>query len=150
MAILVLGCVFCGPQRELTMIVHYASSPQDYVKVDSIFALNALDANGQLVAKHITRTQLFPISLRADSTTYVFQYENDKKPADTLTVFYEREFRYKGDCGFIVNANKPRNGRTQRSTFENVKVHYGTYIAPNSWKVGAKDTSTGIVLEIQQ
>ena len=67
----------------------------------------------------------FPISLRADSTTYVYKYEDSKKNADTLTIFYEREFRYKGDCGFVVNANKPRDGRTHRSTFEKVEVRYG-------------------------
>lgn len=148
-SLLLLGCVFCGPQRELTIVVSSTNTFLDSAKVDSIFALNALDSKGQLVSKNITGIQEFPISLRADSTTYVYTYEGSKKNADTLTIFYEREFRYKGDCGFVVNANKPRDGRTHRSTFEKVEVRYGTYVAPNSWKVGAQDTSTGIYVEIK-
>jgi len=149
-SLLLLGCVFCGPQHELTIVVRSANTLLDSAKVDSIFALNALDSTGQLVSKNITGMHSFPISLRADSTTYVYKYEGSKKNADTLTIFYEREFRYKGDCGFVVNANKPRDGRTHRSTFEKVEVRYGTYITPNSWEVGAQDSSTGIYVEIRE
>jgi hypothetical protein len=148
--LLILGCVFCGPQAELTINLRFTNLSPDSTKTDSIFVLNALDSNGLLISKNITGMQEYPISLRADSTTYVFKYENRKKTADTLTLFYEREFRYKGDCGFIVNANKPSDGRTHRSTFKDVEVRYGTYIAPNSWEVGATDTSTGIYVDIKR
>lgn len=149
-SLLLLGCVFCGPQEELTVVIRSTNTLLDSAKVDSVFALNALDSIGQLVSKNITGMHSFPISLRADSTTYVYKYEGSKKTADTLTIFYEREFRYKGDCGFVVNANKPRDGRTHRSTFKKVEVRYGTYITPNSWEVGAQDTSTGIYVEIKE
>jgi hypothetical protein len=43
MSLLVLGCVFCGPQAELTINLRFTNLSPDSTKTDSVFALNAID-----------------------------------------------------------------------------------------------------------
>ena len=129
--ILVLyGCIDCGPQQELTVEVSF-NRIKDSLHLKHVYALGALDQqlfnrqtedfnNSQYIP-----TLTFPISLLADSTTYVFEFENR---TDTLTLFYQRDFYYKKNCGFVVDTKRPARLEDSKSTFSQVNVFYDSYL----------------------
>ncbi|MHA4737732.1 hypothetical protein [Dyadobacter sp. MSC1_007] len=139
------GCIDCGPQAELTARVYFS---QDSLQLDSVYALKAVNQNA--IAKQVKaylgqQSELeLPISMLADTTTYVFYF---KDRIDTLSIYYERVFRYKGDCGFITDARKP-SGRHCDATFSNVDVYYDTYARSGSLGFPFANPGTGISIQI--
>ncbi|MCF2446154.1 hypothetical protein L0657_19510 [Dyadobacter sp. CY345] len=129
--ILVLyGCTDCGPQQELSVRIRFDRT-KDSLYLNQIQAIGALD---QKVFKEQTeyfnKYQEFsftglPISLLADSTTYVFNFNNR---TDTLTLFYQRDFYYKENCGFVVDTKRPAKLQETISTFSQVRAEYESYI----------------------
>ncbi|KAA0990110.1 hypothetical protein [Dyadobacter aurulentus] len=73
LAFIIQSCVDCGPQRELSVEIRFM---EDSLGIDSIFAVNALDNQiFQNEAENLTemyRSVTLPISMHADSTTFVF------------------------------------------------------------------------------
>ena len=120
------GCLECGPQKELTLSLSLAS---DTVRLKKVYAIGAKnqDVFQKQVKPELTRSQSFdlPFSLHADETTYVFEFETR---IDSLTVYYNRLFSHKQDCGFIVDVEAPANGINYRSTFDKVGVEYQSYL----------------------
>jgi hypothetical protein len=63
-----------------------------------------------------------PVSLHADSVTYLFQSAGK---LDSLTIFYTRRFFFESEkCGFVAELEHFRPGRTVRTTFSNVQVQF--------------------------
>ena len=127
--ILVLyGCIDCGPQQELTARVNF-SGVKDSIHLNQVYALGALDQQSfkkQTEDFNQLHSQLqFPISLLADSTTYVLEFDNR---TDTLTLFYQRDFYYKKNCGFVVDTKRPARLEDSKSTFSQVNVFYDSYL----------------------
>ena len=147
LAFIIQSCVDCGPQQELSVEIRFMG---DSVGIDSIFAVNALDNQiFQNEAENLTgmhRSVTLPISMHADSTTFVF-VSGDK--SDSLTVFYNRVFRYKGDCGFIVDAGQPVKGPQSRSTFETVNVHYEPYVFSGTVTFVSGGPASGILIDVK-
>jgi len=128
--VVLYGCVDCGPQQELTVGINFHRE-KDSLHLNQVYALGALDQqifNKQTEDFNNSRlflTLAFPISLLTDSTTYVFEFENR---TDTLTLFYQRDFYYKKDCGFVVDTKKPARSEDSKSTFSKVNVSYDSYL----------------------
>lgn len=122
------SCVDCGPQAELTARINFS---RDSIRLDSIHALDAFNQqtmNAQLLKTKVSYLELnLPISLRSDTTTYIFRFANRM---DTLSIYYRRTFRYKGGCGFINNATEPSGEKHYESTFRSVEIIYDTYVRP--------------------
>ncbi len=147
--LILYGCSDCGPQQELTVKVRFDRN-KDSLRLNQIYAIGALD---QKVFKEQTeyfnKYQEFsltglPISLLADSTTYVFEFYNR---TDTLTLFYQRDFYYKENCGFVVDTKQPTRPQESKSTFSEVKVFYDSYLKENITLTSA-DGDGGIGLNI--
>jgi hypothetical protein len=82
--------------------------------------------------------------LRADSTTYIFVSGTER---DSLTIFYNRVFRYKGDCGFIADASRP-NGTQVKSTFQEVTAYYSSYVIDGKVGLFPDRQATGILINV--
>jgi len=145
------GCTDCGPQQELTARISFQPA-KDSLHLNQIYALGARD---QQLFKNQTEyfnqyhqfsLSDFPISLLADSTSYVFEFDNR---VDTLTLFYQRDFFYKEHCGFVVDMKKPARSEDARSTFSSVSVVYESYLAEKFTfpaKIGGNGISVNITL----
>lgn len=125
--VILASCEHCGPQKELSLRIYLHG---DTLKLDSISALNALNQTTfrEQVKLQSPGSRQFdlPMSLLADSTTYIFAF---KSRTDTLTVFYKRDFSYKNGCGFIVDAHSPDSPTRTKSTFKKVNVTYEPYVS---------------------
>ena len=125
--VILASCEHCGPQKELSLRIYLRG---DTLKLDSISALNALNQTAfreQIELQSPNSRQFdLPMSLLADSTTYIFAF---KTRTDTLTVFYKRDFSYKNGCGFIVDAHSPDLPTKAKSTFSKVDVTYDPYVS---------------------
>lgn len=125
------GCFDCGPQRELTASLYINKGQKPAIPLRRVYALGALDQ--QIFQKQVEDFNTgnpfpdftFPISLNADSTTYVFEFETR---TDTLTLFYKRDFYYKDKCGFVTDTQSPGTWRNNKSTFSEVNVIYQSYL----------------------
>lgn len=141
------SCIDCGPQAELNATVEFSG---DSIKIDTVYALKAL--NQEAIQWQSTRSpasyvQLtLPISLVSDTTNYIFKLGNR---IDTLSIFYERVFRYKGGCGFINDARQPSSGSHYRSTFKQVEVSYSPYVRPGKQPFPGKGPDDGIMVRIR-
>ncbi|MEO6684763.1 MAG: hypothetical protein ABIN24_02320 [Dyadobacter sp.] len=146
-AFLLSGCIDCGPQAELSVRLSISSYP-DTFQLKKVTAPGALDLsvfqqkNGEYNSTSGSFT--FPISLNADSTTYIFEFKNR---TDTLTLFYSRDFHYKDGCGFVVDAKRPSSIYETKSTFKNVYVDYQSYILDE--KIGLFGPSEGSGISIE-
>lgn len=124
------GCIDCGPQQELSARINFLTA-KDSLHLKQIYALGALDQKiFQEQTAYFNRYDDFslaglPISLLADSTTYVFAFDNR---TDTLTLFYQRDFYYKDNCGFVVDTKRPAGREDTQSTFSRVNTYYESYI----------------------
>jgi len=118
------GCYDCGPQAEPAISLSVYFPPTDTllrvsalgVKADSAFRefrISGFNGGGQA-----------PLSLLQDSTTYLF-YFTDR--VDTLTLFYERIFDSRRQCGYYVDIAEPK-GRRYHSNFRDVQATYYPYI----------------------
>ncbi|MCF0056717.1 hypothetical protein [Dyadobacter sp. CY356] len=144
-ALLLNGCIDCGPQQELTIQLSIQAFP-DTLLLKKITSPGAID---QSVFEEQTKNYssksyyagsfdfTLPISLNADSTTYIFEFENR---TDTLSLFYSRDFFHKDGCGFVVDAKRPASLTETKSTFKDVYVDYQSYILDGKVPVfGIKD-----------
>lgn len=148
-AFLLSGCLDCGPQKELTIrltmnadsfLLKRVTAPQ---AIDlSIFDEQLKNYPSQSYAQ--SRDFTFPISLNADSTTYIFEFESR---TDTLTLFYTREFSYKDGCGFVVDAKRPNSLFETKSTFKYVYVNYESYILDEKVSLFGPYEGDGISVE---
>jgi hypothetical protein len=128
--LILYGCIDCGPQKELTVGINF-NRGKDSLHLKKIEAIGALDQ--QIFEKQVVdfnTSQSFPdlslpISLNADSTTYIFEFDNR---VDTLTLFYQRDFHYKNNCGFVTDTKRPASPYESKSTFQQVHVSYESYI----------------------
>ncbi len=148
--ILVLyGCTDCGPQQELSVSIRFDRT-KDSLYLNQIHAIGALDQKSfKEQTEYFNKYQEFsfaglPISLLADSTTYVFEFNNR---TDTLTLFYQRDFYYKENCGFVVDTKRPTRPEESKSTFSAVEVFYDSYLKKNITLTSA-DGGGGISLNI--
>ena len=132
-ALLLSSCIDCGPQRELTIQLSIEADADTFL-LKKVTAPGAIDlsifdkqVNSYDSQSYYARLRdfNFPISLNADSTTYIFEFENR---TDTLTLFYTRDFSYKNGCGFVVDAERPASLTETKSTFKDVYVEYDSYI----------------------
>ncbi|WP_353723085.1 hypothetical protein [Dyadobacter sp. 676] len=128
------SCIDCGPQAELSAMVYFQG---DSLKLDSVYALNAvsqeaIDQQLKDLSSGLHYPITLPISLVSDTTTYVFRFA---ERTDTLSIYYQRIFRYKGGCGFITDAREPATARQYYSTFSKTNIYYDTYVTPGrqSW-----------------
>lgn len=115
----------CGPQRELTFSLSINVADN---KLNKITALGALNNDAFVNLRDSITTEFrdyqefqLPISLNADQTTYIFDFENR---TDTLTLSYERLFYHQESCGFVVDVKNVRG----KSTFSYLDVHYTPFV----------------------
>lgn len=135
------GCSDCGPQKELSASIYINKGKEHVIPLTKVYALGALDQ--QIFQKQVEDFNTgnpfpsfnFPISLHADSTTYVFEFEIR---TDTLTLFYKRDFYYKKNCGFVTDTQSPGTWRTSKSTFSEVNVSYQSYLTRDITLTGSK------------
>lgn len=128
--LILYGCLDCGPQKELTVGINF-NRGKDTLHLKKIEAIGA--QNQQIFKKQVEDFNTskpfpdlsLPISLNADSTTYVFEFDNR---VDTLTLFYQRDFHYKNNCGFVTDTKRPLRPYPSKSTFQEVDVNYESYI----------------------
>ncbi|GLU50688.1 hypothetical protein [Dyadobacter frigoris] len=147
--LLLSGCIDCGPQKELTIRL---SIDADTFLLKKVTAPGAIDLSifDEQVKNYTSHSysQLkdftFPISLNADSTTYIFEFENR---TDTLTLFYARDFSYKNGCGFVVDAKYPNSSFETKSTFKYVHVDYQSYILDEKIRPFGTSEGPGISIE---
>jgi len=125
------GCTDCGPQQELSVRISI-NTGKDSIHLNQLYALGAVDQQVfQKQVAYFNKDQYFskqfelPISLLADSTTYVFGFNNR---TDTLTLFYQRDFYYKDKCGFVIDTKQPARLENSISTFSQVHVNYESYL----------------------
>lgn len=117
------GCYDCGPQAEPTI-----SLSVSFPTTDSLLRVSAMGAKSDsafqqfFITNHSGAGQA-PLSLLQDSTTYLF-YFTDR--VDTLTLFYERIFAARQECGYYVDIVEPKGPR-YHSTFRNVSATYSPY-----------------------
>jgi hypothetical protein len=140
------SCIDCGPQAELTATITFSN---DSLQLDSVYALKALSQEaiaGQAKSSSGNYGQLhLPISLVSDTTTYIFKSKNR---TDTLSIHYDRIFRYKGGCGFITDASAPSQGSQYTTTFKDVEIIYATYVLPGQQSFLSTESATGIWIRI--
>lgn len=128
--LILYGCIDCGPQKELTVSINF-NQGKDSLHLNKVEAIGALDQ--QIFQKQVVDFNTanpfpdltLPISLNADSTTYIFEFDNRM---DTLTLFYQRDFHYKNNCGFVTDTKRPASRYESKSTFKEVYVYYESYI----------------------
>lgn len=113
----------CGPQRELTFSLTINDSGNRLNKITAIGALNN-DSFINLTNGIPTQPLQLPISLNADQTTYIFDFDNR---TDTLTLSYKRLFYYEETCGFVVDVKDVRG----KSTFSFLDVYYTPFVGEN-------------------
>ncbi|MBO9614260.1 MAG: hypothetical protein J7619_16265 [Dyadobacter sp.] len=145
---IVQSCADCGPQAELSATIRFRG---DSLKLDSVYALHAVSQEAitrQLKdALNGSNYQIsLPLSLTSDTTTYVFRFTGQ---TDTLSIYYQRLFRYKGGCGFINDALEPTSGSHYYSTFSKTNIHYGTYVLPGEQPWLGHDPGAGIVINVE-
>jgi hypothetical protein len=116
---LLQNCMECGPQRELTFSLSINVTDN---KLNKITALGALNNDAFVNLRDSITTEFrdyrefqLPISLNADQTTYIFDFENR---TDTLTLSYERLFYHQESCGFVVDVDDVKG----KSTFSHLHV----------------------------
>lgn len=145
-AIGVPSCVDCGPQAELSARFRFNSKA---LKLDSVYALNAVSQDAitrQLVDPTLGSLDILPLSLLSDTTTYVFRFA---ERTDTLSIYYQRIFRYKGGCGFITDAREPATVPHYYSTFSKTEIHYDTYVRPGQQPWFSSDPGAGITIYVE-
>ncbi|MCE7068100.1 hypothetical protein [Dyadobacter sp. CY326] len=141
-----ISCEHCGPQKELSLRIDIQ---RDSLQLDSVSAIGALDQT--VFQQQVSNTTSgfrrldLPISLLADSTTYIFAYETR---TDTLTVFYKRDFYYKDGCGFVVDAHAPASATQVKSTFKKAGISYEPYVRKERRKWGVTG-SDGISIFVE-
>jgi hypothetical protein len=87
---------------------------------------------------------LLPLSLNADSVTYVLDFETR---VDTCTVFYKRKFFYKDKCGFVFDIERT-NTVNSRTTFQDVQVTYQSYIPRGGGVLWPKATGLQVIARL--
>lgn len=145
-AISVQSCVDCGPQAELSARIRFTGKS---LKPDSVYALNAVSQDAitrQLADATPRHVDALPISLLSDTTTYVFRFV---ERTDTLSIYYQRIFRYKGGCGFVTDAREPATGSHYYSTFSKTEIHYDTYVRPGQQPWLSYNPGAGISIDIE-
>ncbi len=151
-ALLLSGCIDCGPQKELTIRLSIGAYPDTFL-LKKVTAPGAIDLNifDQQIKNYTShsysqsRDYTFPISLNADSTTYIFEFETR---TDTLTLFYARDFHYKNGCGFVVDAKRPNSQFETKSTFKDVYVDYQSYILDEKISFLGPSEGSGISVQV--
>ena len=147
-AVGVQSCIDCGPQAELSARIYFG---EDSLILDSIYALNAVSQEAirqqtdNFIPRHYYSISL-PISLVSDTTTYVFRFA---ERIDTLSIYYQRVFRYKGGCGFITDAHEPATVNQYYSTFSKTEIHYDTFVNPGLQPWINADPAAGMSIWIQ-
>lgn len=153
LALLLSGCIDCGPQKELTIRLLINAYPDTFL-LKKVTAPGAIDlsifdaqvkSNASQSYYNQSRDFTVPISLNADSTTYIFEFENR---TDTLTLFYSRDFYYKDGCGFVVDAKYPNTPFETKSTFKYVHVDYQSYILDEKIRPFGTSEGPGISIEV--
>ncbi|SDH08165.1 hypothetical protein SAMN04487996_12833 [Dyadobacter soli] len=142
--IVVQSCVDCGPQAELSARIRF----NELYELDSIYALNAVSQEPitrQLTDGTPRQVDELPISLLSDTTTYIFR---SGQRIDTLSIYYQRIFRYKGGCGFVTDAGEPATGRHYYSTFSKTEIDYNTYVRPGQQPWFGSNPGSGISIYI--
>ncbi|GAB2783800.1 hypothetical protein GCM10027275_29820 [Rhabdobacter roseus] len=127
----------CGWQEEPLVHIEY-SGPKTF---RSVSALGARDLTafeplpapkpGSDSSYHRT-SYSFPLSLLADSTTYLFFSDTR---VDTLTIHYQRYFYPKRGCDFVAKIRANWAKQVHSSTFKEVTVEFYDYYP----KVSIKD-----------
>lgn len=152
-ALLMSGCIDCGPQKELTIQLSIQAFPDTFL-LKKVTAPGAID---QSVFEEQTKNYYpksyyvgsfdftFPISLNADSTTYIFEFENR---TDTLSLFYTRYFSYKDGCGFVVDVKRPGTLYETKTTFKDVYVDYQSYILDGNVPLFGNNNGQGIIVRV--
>lgn len=143
--IVVQSCVDCGPQAELSARIRFSES----YKLDSVYALNAISQ--ETITRQLTdaspgQVDELPISLLSDTTTYVL---HSGGRIDTLSIYYQRIFRYKGGCGFVTDAREPATGSHYSSTFSKTEIYYDTYVRPGQQPWFSSNPGAGISIYIE-
>ena len=116
------SCRECGPQAEPMVSVEYIGRRT----FQSITALGAVNDSllRRIDSDHYSYP--LPLSLLADSTTYLFVSETR---VDTLTIRYRRLFYDQKGCGFVVDIAKPAGyAPGHYTTFQRVEIDYGSYV----------------------
>jgi len=119
------GCHECGPQKEPDIKISMKGDSMTLNNIHAIGALNQEVFQNQIKRVGNNRSFNFPISLHADSSTYIFEFDTR---TDTLTLFYERKFYHKEVCGFLFDITAPADSVFSKSTFSKVFVDYTTYV----------------------
>lgn len=147
-AVGVQSCIDCGPQAELSARIYFG---EDSLILDSIYALNAVSQEAirqqtdNFTPQHYYSISL-PISLVSDTTTYVFQFS---ERTDTLAIYYQRVFRYKGGCGFITDAQEPTTVNKYYSTFTETNIYFDPYVNPGPQPWLNAEPGAGITIRIK-
>jgi hypothetical protein len=140
------NCTYCGPQQEPAASLQMSGQVS---RLRSLQAVGTLDPDyfKSQVGYEIRDVTYFtlPLSLHADSTTYIFDFQDRM---DTLTIYYKREFYYKDNCGFVMDLAKPSSGSHQKSTFSRVNVSYFPYVISHR-KVIFEHHITGIGIHVE-
>jgi hypothetical protein len=140
------GCTYCGPQQEPAVDLQLGGQVS---RLRSVHAVGTLDPNHlkSLIGTDLQKVSYLtlPLSLHADSTTYIFEFEDRK---DTMTIYYKREFYHKDKCGFVVDLAKPDSGLYHKSTFSLVTVSYYPYIYTKKIRLFDYISGIGIYAEL--
>ncbi|GAB2783791.1 hypothetical protein GCM10027275_29800 [Rhabdobacter roseus] len=125
------SCKECGPQAEPMVSVQHIGR-RTFQSITALGAVN--DSVFRRIDSDHYSYQL-PLSLLADSTTYLFVSETR---VDTLTIRYRRLFYDEKGCGFVVDVAPPEERysnsdfqtifKGKYTTFEEVWIKYGSYV----------------------
>jgi hypothetical protein len=137
------GCYDCGPQAEPTITLSIARE-----SLPDLREIGAMGTKSDTVLRKIVLADFFntvdlPVSMLQDSTTFLL-FSDDT--TDTLTLFYQRIFDIKKQCGYYIDLTKPTSGPHFRSTLPNVAVEYNSYLGPITYN---RPWPRGIVITIQ-
>lgn len=116
------GCEYCGPAAE--PIVKFQFNPASTTLPGSSLFSRVFSPNGAVSRSAVSASLplSLPLSLTADSTTYIFVRPNR---TDTLTVFYRRTFSYQSTkCGYVLDLDEPTGRRIMKSTFPNSSAYF--------------------------
>ncbi len=117
LSVVLSGCETCGPDGELTVSVQFYRQNATVPTADSAIFSRVFSLNGGFSRTAVSPNQplVLPLSVSADSTTYVFARPNR---ADTLTIFYKRAFLYQSTkCGYVLNVEEPVGHPLTKTTF---------------------------------
>jgi hypothetical protein len=123
MAGLMASCYDCGPKAEPLVDFDINTGMFTLKKVGALGAVSDSLFQSFTIHKNIGYGKL-PLSLLHDSTTYLFYFEDR---VDTLTLYYQRIFDTRKQCGYYVDIAPPV-WEQYRSTFSSVRINYSPYV----------------------